>query len=91
MGNEIDVSNEENIKLINEYAESYLEEQLLSYLYKTSKELGTDIDAFGKDTLIKYLTMDDFEKSNWLHIYEDSFFDVNVDVNVKSSNLLIKD
>lgn len=91
MGNEIDVSTNENIAIISEYANSYLEEKILDYLYKTAKQLHADIDCFGKHLYADYLTIEEFEKIGWLEIYQDSYFDVHVDVTVKSSNLLIKD
>lgn len=91
MGKKINISSEENLKLIGEYASSFLKEKILNYLYKTSKDLHCDIDSFGKHLYSKYLTISDFEKLNWLNIYKDSYFDVNISVSVNSSNLIIKD
>ena len=91
MGKKLDISSDENLKLIGEYASSFLEDKILDYLYKTSKELHCDIDAFGKHLYSRYLTLSDFEKLDWLNIYKDSYFDVNVSLSVNSSNLVIKD
>lgn len=74
----------EDINLINTYAEEYLKLELNNYLYKTSKILNSDIDGFGKYALSKYLTIDEWTASNWLENYKYSFFDVNVDINIKS-------
>lgn len=91
MGANIDVSSTENLNLISEYANSFLKEKITDYLYKTSKELHCDIDSFGSEIFSDYLTISDFEKVDWLNIYKDSFFDVNVEVSIRGSHLVIKD
>lgn len=80
----IDYSSEEDIKALNLYAEEYMKAQLENYLYKTSKTFNSDIAGFGKYTLSHYLTWDEWLTSNWLENYKNSFFNVNVDVNIKS-------
>lgn len=75
----------ENIKLIEQYADSYLKEQILKYLYKTSLSLRADIDGFGKNVANQFLTWNDWTNYNWLNNYPNSFFDVTVNTNVKSS------
>ncbi len=77
-------SSAEDINIINKYAEEYLKLQLKDYLYKTSKELKSDICGFGKYALSKYLTWDEWLESNWLENYKNAFFDVNVNVHIKS-------
>lgn len=87
----LDLSSAENIKLIEEYSASYLKEKLLSYLYKTSKEFHSDIAGFGKSLSIDYLTTDQWQNINWLDLYADSIFDVEVSVDISTSYLLISD
>lgn len=79
-----DYSSAEDINIINKYAEEYLELQLKDYLYKTSKELNSDISGFGRYALSKYLTWDEWLESNWLENYRNAFFDVKVNVYIKS-------
>ena len=67
---------------------SYLQNVFSNYLYKTSKDLKSDINGFGKTAKSSFLTMQDFENYNWLDNYDDSFFDVSVDTSVRSSYLL---
>lgn len=79
-----DYSSVEDISILNNYAEQYLKLQLENYLYKTSKELNSDISGFGKYALSKYLTWDEWISSNWLENYKNSFFNVKVHVNIQS-------
>lgn len=78
----------ENLKMIEEYANSYLKSQMENYLYKTSKDFGSDIDLFGRYAVKYFWTWDEWEKYNWLDNYKNSFFKVNCDVNIKSSYLV---
>lgn len=80
----IDYSSPVTLEQINKSAEQYLKSELENYLYKTSKEFKSDIAGFGKYALSKYLTIDKWHKSNWLENYKNSFFDVTVNVNIKS-------
>lgn len=86
----LDYSNEDVLKTIEEYANSYLEQNILSYLYKTSKEYKTDIANLGKYGLKNYLTWKDWADSNWSSNYQNSFFTVNVDSTIQSGQLFTK-
>ena len=61
-----------------------------SYLYKTSKEFKSDIDNFGVYATKNYLTWDEWIESDWLYNYQNSFFTVNVNTEVKSGELYSK-
>lgn len=67
---------------------SYLESILTEYLYKTAKNLNSDINGFGKIARNNFLTLNDFFNYNWDKRYKDSFFKVTVDSSVRSSSLL---
>ena len=73
---------------ISDSCSNYLETVFSNYLYKTSKDLESDINGFGKNAKNKFLTTQDFENYDWLEHYSDSFFDVSVDVSIRSSYLL---
>ena len=79
---------EENLKLINAYANSYMKNQIENYLYKTSKDYKSDIAKFGKYAVSHFLTWKDWLNYNWCDNYENSFFDVNVNVDIISSYLI---
>ena len=83
-------SDKENIRLLEEYASNYLENNISNYLYKTAKEFKSDIAGFGIYARKYYWTLEDWNNSDWLNNYENSFFDVKVDVNVKGSYLFNK-
>lgn len=83
----LDYTNEDNLKLIEEYSNSFLEQSISSYLYKTSKDLKSDIANFGKYALKNYATWDDWIESDWLYNYQNSFFTVKVNSNIQNSQL----
>ena len=83
-----DYSNEENIGKIEDYASTYLKQNILEYLYKTSKVYKSDIASFGSKASAHFLTWQDWEEYNWLSHYQDSFFEVNVDMQIHSSSFL---
>ena len=75
---------------ISKYAENYMKLQMSNYLYKTSKDYKSDINNFGKSALSNFTTISEFEKYNWLYNYENSFFNVNIDVSIKSGFQLVE-
>lgn len=89
MNREIDLKDENVTSQIEKAAKSFLEEKISNYLYKTSKELHSDIDQFGLYALKYFTTQDEWKAYNWLHHYKDAFFDIDVNVNLRSSYLLI--
>lgn len=89
MNRDINLTDDEIVSKIEKVAEDFLEEKLYDYLYKTSKELNSDIDEFGLFALKYFTTNDEWNSYNWLHHYKDAFFNVNVDVNLRSSYLLV--
>lgn len=90
MNNESGYLTSENINLLEETCNYYLEQQLYSYLYKTSKEFETDIDGFGKYAVSNFLTLNDWYTYDWLDNYKNSFFQVNVDSTISSGYLLME-
>lgn len=86
----LDYSNKEVVKTLEEYTNSYIKENILSYLYKTAKEYKTDIASFGRLGLKDYLTWQDWVDSNWASNYQNSFFSVNVNSTIQSGQLFTK-
>lgn len=78
----------DNLELIKNYASSYVKSNVENYLYKTSKEFKSDIDLFGRYAVKYFGTWDKWLEYNWLDNYQNSFFDVNVDLDVVSSYLI---
>ena len=89
MNSNIDLKDDKIVSKIKTSAKSFLEKHIIDYLYKTSKELQADIDSFGLYGLKYFNTKAEWDEYNWLHHYRDAFFDVDVDVNLRSSYLLL--
>ncbi len=73
---------------ISNSCNSYLENIISDYLYKTSKSFKSDINGFGNNATKNFLTTKDFENYNWNENYKNTFFKVNVDTSVKSGMLI---
>ncbi len=76
------------LNLISQTCNKYLEAQLSQYLYKTAKELESDITGFGRQAATNFFTTQDFDAYGWPTSYQNSFFDVNVDTSIKSGMLI---
>lgn len=88
--NYLDYDSEDQLKAIEISASDYISQKVSNYLYKTSKDFGSDICGFGVHALKNYLTIQDWYASNWLDNYRNSTFNVNVHLTVKSGNLFDK-
>lgn len=86
----IDLSKQENIETIDSYVNTFLEDLIKSYLYKTAKDFKADIAGFGKYALPQYLTWNEWVASDWLNNYQNSFFDVTVETEIQGGYLFTK-
>lgn len=86
----INLSDPYDLNVLDSYVNTYLKDSITEYLYKTSKSLKSDIAGFGKYALPKYATWKDWEESDWLNNYENSFFKVTVETNLQSGYLYNK-
>ncbi len=66
----------------------YLESVFSDYLYKTSKDLKSDINGFGKYALRNFFTTEDYDSYHWTSNYQNAFFEVDIDTSIKSSMLI---
>lgn len=85
-----DFSTKNNLETISNYANSYMKSHINDYLYKTSKEYNSDIVGFGRNLLKNYPTVNDWKNINWKSNYKNSFFNVDVDTKIITSNLILK-
>lgn len=88
--NSTDYSNKETLLAIETNLNKFLEENISSFLYTTSKEYNSDICSFGKGLMEKYLTEPDWKNVHWPEIYKDSSFSIKVRSNISSSYLFTK-
>ena len=78
----------DEIKELESLINSYLENAILNYLYKTSKEFESDIDGIGQSLLTKFKNSKEWNNYNWPQNYKNTFFKVHINTNIKSSFLL---
>ncbi len=87
---DIDYSDPSVIDEISNKVESYLKEQIDSYLIKTSREFKSDIVGFNKYAKSNFLTINEWKNYNWGSKYENANFSVNVAINTNSRLLFTK-
>lgn len=90
LNNNSDYSKGENLDILSQYLDSYLESHISSFLYKTSKDYNSDILGFGRKTLSQYADFNSWNKLKWLENYQNATFSVDVQSSIKSSYLLLK-
>ncbi len=78
----------EKIKELELLINSYLENAFLDYQYKTAKVFESDIDNVGKNLIKNFKNDNEWNNYNWPSNYKNTFFDVDVKTNIKSSFLL---
>lgn len=81
---------EEDIYKNEDRIEGYIEAELEKFLYKTSKELGTDILGFGTRAKKEFSDYGEFENFNWREAYKRAEFKVDSDFSIRRTGLIIK-
>ena len=71
--------------------ENYVQEAVKKFLYKTSREFGTDIVGFGSYAKRNFFEYSDFENYDWKEAYKKAEFDVDVKFRMRRVGLIIKD
>ncbi len=89
-GEGYDYTTNDSIKEIETATNNYITEIVKKYLYEISKEYNADIVGFAGVYGKKVATQQELSKVNFSKIFEDSFFKVNVDTEIHSSNLFNK-
>lgn len=90
MSENVNYFSEENLIKIQDAVNVYMKQNMTDYLYKTSKEFKADIVGFGRTAIHQFLTWDDWKEYKWLEKYKNSFFDININSELKSGQLLIE-
>lgn len=88
MANNSQYLNPELLKDLSETCNKYLESVFSDFLYRTSKDLKSDINGFGKYALNNFFTTQDYDNYNWCNHYQNAFFEVDIDTSIKSSMLI---
>lgn len=90
-GKNFDYTSSENIHVVEKKAEKYLETIIKNYLYTLAKEYNADILNFNTLYSTKCLTNQELEKAHFKDIYKESYFDVDVHVEIASTHLFEKE
>ena len=76
------------LKNISYKVNKYLEDVFSDYLYKTSLELKSDINGFGKFCAKNFLTTKEFENYDWQNNYQNSIFKIKINSDIESGFLV---
>ena len=82
-----DYLNKENKNRLKEKIEEKLEKQINAYI-KMTQGFNSDIAGIGKYLKTKYLTWEEFEKSNWHKNYKNAKINVTVTVDLNVSRVI---
>lgn len=82
---------ENNIKKVETATSTYLEKILKDYLYTITKKYNSDIVGFKGIYQSSFLTKENFDKIHWDEIFQDSYFQINLNTKINSSNLFNKE
>ena len=82
---------EEKLNLVQDTVKKHLENQIYDYLNTTAKEYKSDISGLGRYAVKNFQTIDDWNNYNWLENFQNSTFKVNVDISIKTGNLLTQE
>lgn len=85
---QLDFSRSDTLIKLNDSLKKYLNDQILAYLNKTSKEFKSDLNGFNKYAKKNFYTVSDFADYNWSQKYENAIFNLNINSNIISSLLI---
>lgn len=86
--NSLDFSSKEALDTVNNALKEFMTSKMKDYLYKTSREYGSDINGFYRLVKQKFLTIPEYENYNWEEKYKQADFNIEIDSNVISSFLV---
>lgn len=88
---DINILTEDKLNIIQDSVKGHLENQIYDYLNTTAREYKSDISGIGRFAVRNFQTTNDWNNYNWLENYENSTFKVNVDISIKTGNLLTQE
>lgn len=85
-----DYSTGEALEKLESYASEYVKENVNSFLEKTRDEFKSDICFIGKSVKKTFLIWEDWINFNWAEKYEKADFNVDVEVKIRRSGIMVK-
>ena len=85
--------NYETNNVLSRFSEAtteYLKDQFNDYLNKITKQYNVDIDDFSLKGPAHFATISEWENYNWDEKFQNTEFDVDIDINVLSTMLITK-
>lgn len=89
-GENFNYTNFNNISKLEIATNNYLKSIIKNYLYLITRNFNSDICGLKGIYQSELLTKNDFEKIHWDNIFKDTFFSINVNTRINSSNLFEK-
>ncbi len=93
-GSLIDVPNtalmENDVYNYEKKVEGYIKNAIEKFLYRTSRDFGSDIVGFGGYAKKNFSRYDDFREYNWEKKYKKAEFKVETDFKIRRTGLIIK-
>lgn len=87
----INTLTEDRVNIIQQTVEEHLENIVYDYLNTTAKKYNSDIGGLGRYAVKNFRTIEDWNNYNWLENYKNSTFKINVDLALKTGNLLTQE
>ena len=87
----INLLTEENLNIIQTTVKQHLENQVYDYLNTSAKEYNSDTSGLGRYAAKNFRTSEDWDNYKWLENYQNSTFKVNIDISIKTGNLLTQE
>lgn len=87
----INTLTEEKVTIVQETVKTYLENIIYDYLNTTAQKYNSDIGGLGRYAIKNFKTIEDWNNYNWLENYKNSTFKINVDLALKTGNLLTQE
>ncbi|ACL76317.1 Ger(x)C family spore germination protein [Ruminiclostridium cellulolyticum] len=78
----------DKIQELNKLLHDSIEEGVRKTVQKVQKQMGTDVFGFGYYAADKFMTINDFEKYNWLSHFIDAKINVSVYTNIRRTGLM---
>lgn len=91
LGSTLDLTDTQIIKSIENSTNNYIKEFVKSYLYTITKKYNSDSLEFEGLYKSHFKTEEEFEKVHWKEFFQDTFYNININTKINSSNLFNKE
>lgn len=86
----INYESKDRLEELTQYTSGYIKENIQKLVNKVQKEYKSDIFGFGKKIAGYFLTIQEWEKYNWLSHFPDAKVNVKVELEIRRTGLMIR-